>query len=67
MPLNTKIGGSIKYAKDNETMCLTKDQARHIYRNVKLECVVNVDTNKQEIEDDKLGERQVLEIDFEYN
>ena len=31
------------------------DQARHIYKKVELEGVVNVDTIKQEKEDDKLG------------
>ena len=31
LPLNTKIGGPIKYAEDKETICLTNDQARHIY------------------------------------
>ena len=45
----------MKYAKDKETMYLTKDQARHIYEKVELESVVNEDTIKQEIEEDKLG------------
>ena len=51
MPLNTKIGGPIKYIKDKETICLTNDQARHIYEKVELEGVVNVDRITQEIED----------------
>ena len=51
--LNTKIGGPIKYAKDKDTMCLTKDQDRPIYKKVELESIVNVDTMKQEIEGDK--------------
>ena len=55
MPLNTKIGGPVKYAKDKEIICLTKEQARHIYMKVELEGIVNVDTIKQEIEEDKLG------------
>ena len=54
MPLNIKIGGAVKYAKDKETICLTKGQARHIYKKVELEGIVNVDTIKQEIEEDKL-------------
>ena len=36
-----KIGGTVKYVKDKETICLTKDQARHIYRKVELEGIVN--------------------------
>ena len=30
LPLNTKIGGPVKYIKEKETICLTKDQARLI-------------------------------------
>ena len=48
MPLNTKIGGQARYIKDKEAICLTEDQARHIYKKVKLENIVSVDTIKQE-------------------
>ena len=51
MPLDTKLGGLVKYVKDKEIICLTKEQARHIYKKVELEGVVNVDTIKQEIEE----------------
>ena len=54
MPLNTKIGGLVKYAKEKVTICLTNDQSRHIYKKVELEGIVNVDTIKQKIEEDKL-------------
>ena len=50
-----KIGGPVKYAKDKEAICLTKEQARHIYKKVESESVVKVDTIKQEIEEDKLS------------
>ena len=30
--LNTKTGGTVKCVKDNENICLTMDQARHIYK-----------------------------------
>ena len=53
--MNLKIGVPVKYAKDKEAICLTKDQARHIYKKVDSESVVNVDTIKQEIEEDKLS------------
>ena len=32
LPLNTKIGGPVKYVKDKENICLTTDQARHFYK-----------------------------------
>ena len=38
---------------------MTDDQARHIYKKVELESVVNVDTIKQEIEEDKLGRNNI--------
>ena len=49
----------MKYAEDKETSCLTNDQARHIYKKVELEGVVNVDTFKQEIEEDKLSKDNI--------
>ena len=55
--LNTKIGGAVKYVKDRETICLTNDQARYIYKKVESESIVNIDTIKQEIEEDKLGRK----------
>ena len=42
--LNTKIGGPVKCVKDKENICFTKYQARHIYKKVQLEGIVNVDT-----------------------
>ena len=36
LPLNTKIGGPVKCVKDKENICLTMDQARHIYKKVEL-------------------------------
>ena len=62
MPLNPKIGGSVKFAKDKEATYLTKNQARHNYKKVELEGIVNVGTIKQEIEEDKLG-RDILDVD----
>ena len=59
MPLNTKIGGLVKYVKDKETVCLTNDQARHIHKKVELEGSANVDTIKQEIEEDNLSKDNV--------
>ena len=38
---------------------MTNDQARHIYNKVELEDIVNVDTIKQEIEEDKLSKDNI--------
>ena len=59
MPVNTKIGGPVKYVKDKETICLTNDQARHIYKKVESEGIVNVDTIKQGIEEVKLSRNNI--------
>ena len=50
LPMNTKIGGpvNVRYVKDK---CLTEDQARHIYKKVESESIVNVDTIRQDIKD----------------
>ena len=57
--LNTKIGGPVTYIKNKENICLTKDQARHIYKMVELEGIVNIDTIRQEIEEDKLSKDNI--------
>ena len=49
MPLNTKISGQARYIKDREAICLTENQARHIYKKVESENIVNIDTIKQDI------------------
>ena len=59
MLLNTKIGRPVKYVKDKENICLTTKQARHIYKKVELEGIFNVDTIRQEIEEDKLSQNDI--------
>ena len=54
-------GGLVKCVKDMENICLTTDQARHIYKKVELEGKVNVDTIRQEIEEDKLSKNDIEE------
>ena len=44
LPHNAKIGGPAKYIKDKDTICLTNDQASHIYTKVESEGIVNIDT-----------------------
>ena len=38
---------------------MTTEQARHIYKKVKLEGIVNVDTIEQEIDEDKLSKNNI--------
>ena len=52
MPLNTNISGQTKNSKDKEAKCLTENQDRHIYKKVERGKVVNIDTIKQEIDQD---------------
>ena len=58
MPL-TKKGGLVKfdnmitYIPDKEN-CLTEDQARHVYKMVETDKVINIETMKQEIENSKV-------------
>ena len=49
-PLNTKIGGQTRYIKDKAALCLMDNQARHIYKKVESGSVINIDTIKQELE-----------------
>ena len=68
LPLNTKIGGQARYIKDKEAICLTKDQARHIYKKLESENIVNVDKIEHEIEADKLdNDNDNLEEEGEIN
>ena len=64
VPMNTKIGGpvNVRYVKDNEVKCLTEDQVRHIYKKVDSESIINVDTIRHKIEDDKLTKDKDKEI-----
>ena len=47
LPLNTKISGQARYINDREAICLMDDQAKHIYKKVETENIVNIDTIKQ--------------------
>ena len=55
MPLDNKKGGSVRYAKDRKAICLTEEQTRYIYKNVELGSEINLDTIKQEIDNEKLA------------
>ena len=51
-PLNTKIGGQAGYIKDKEAICLTNDEARHVYKKIESGSIINIDTITQEIDQD---------------
>ena len=52
LPLNTNIDGQNTSHKNNynENKYLTEDQARHIYKKVESGNIININTLKQEIE-----------------
>ena len=52
MPLNTRISGQARYIKDKEAICLASDQAGHVYKKIESGRIINVDTVKQEIDQD---------------
>ena len=52
LPLKTKITAQARDIKDKEAICLTNDQARHIYKKIESASVTNIDTIKQDIDQD---------------
>ena len=54
LPLKLSSAGPVQYVKDRESKCLTSDEARYIYKKVENNDLVNVEINKQEIEEDRL-------------
>ena len=42
---------------------MTEDQARHVYQMVEMDKVINIETMKQEIEDDKMTRNRLKEED----
>ena len=52
-----KKGGQVRFNDiisyiPDKGRCLTGDQARHVYKKVEVDKVINIETMKQEIEDD---------------
>ena len=67
----TKQGGQVRfndkitYLPDREKICLTEDQARHIYKKAEMDRPVNTETMTQEIEDDKMTRNRLKEEEDE--
>ena len=53
LPLDFKIGGQNKNSHPTVGQYLTRDQARHIYKKVDTGGIINVDTVKHEIDQEK--------------
>ena len=54
---------SVKYISDKEQRCLTEEHTRHVYKKVETNKVINVETMKQETEDDKMTRNRLNEED----
>ena len=53
LPLDSRIGGQSRDNHPTMGQFLTRDQAKHIYRKVESGGIINVDTKKHEIEQEK--------------
>ena len=53
LPLDFRIGGQSRDSHPTVGQYLTRDQARHIYKKVKMGGIINVDTVEHEIEQEK--------------
>ena len=53
LPLDSRIGGQSRDGHPTVGQYLTRDQARHIYKKVETGEIINVDTVKHEIEQEK--------------
>ena len=53
LPLDFKIGGESRDSHPTVGQCLTRDQARHIYKKVDTGRIINVDIVKHGIEQEK--------------
>ena len=63
MPLAEK-GGPVRHDKSvKEQRCLTEDQARHVYKKVEMDKVINVETMKQKVDDHKITRNRLNEED----
>ena len=68
MPLTKKgrklrFDNKIRYIPDKEWECPTENQARHVYKKVEIDKIINIETMKQEIEDDKMTRNRLNEED----
>ena len=55
-----RFSNKITYIPDREKKCLT-EEARHIYKMVETDKIINIETVKQEIEDNKVTRNRLEE------
>ena len=55
-----RFNDKITYIPDRGR-CLTVDWARHIYKKVEVDKIINIETTKQEIEDDRVTRNRLKE------
>ena len=56
LPIDDKTGGKVSYIQNKEAMCLTENQASYVSKNVGQGNIINTETMKHEIEQEKLTE-----------
>ena len=52
MPIESKTGGKVSYIKNKEAMCLSEKQTNYIYKKAEEGKIININTMKNEIEQD---------------
>ena len=63
-----RFSEKVSYIPNREEMCLTKDQARQIYREIEKNESINIQIVSQGIKDEcKVGNKQVEEEDTDIN
>ena len=55
-----RLDNEMTYIPDKEK-CLTEDQARHVYKVVETNKIINIETVKQELEDNKVTRSRLKE------
>ena len=58
-----RFDSKIRHIPIKEKECLTEDQARHVYKMVEMDKVINIETMEQEIEDDEMTRNRLNEED----
>ena len=56
LSIDENTGGKISYIQNKDTMCLTENQASYVYKKVEQGNIINTETMKHEIEQEKLTE-----------
>ena len=55
LPIDDKTGGKDSYIQNKDTMYLTENQASYVYKKVEQGNIINTETMKCEIEQEKVN------------